>query len=348
MTGGPLGTSTKYRAPFLQVTGPNDEDMLKTWGSRLIGVKLIDRASDVSDEAIFMFTRKPPYMPLPNDGTPFRVRLGWSNTDVVLVGYYTFQRTHIFGSPKRGQQLHLICRSANLVEHFKAVDSQHFDKEGGHYTLGDVFQSIFRSTGQTVDVHPDIAKLEIPGGYLLRWNQSAIDFASELADANGAHVKIQGNKVLILKDYSKQSVSGKDLPRITIKYNDNYEFDVELEPRFEYRKVTASYLNTDEGRLESAEKTEGQGKDGDVLPHTYSSKDQAERAAAAVAAAWAANSGTGLFTSYGRPEAVADAPVKCTGFGPEIDGAAWISTIVTHDVNPEVGWVTTVETSIDP
>lgn len=338
----------RHRTPFLQVTGPNNEDMLKTWGSRLIGVKMIDRSQDVSDEAIFMFTYKQPYMPVPNDGAPFTIRLGWSPQNVVIVGVYTFQRTHLFGAPKRGQQIHFICRSANFIQYLKAVDSQHFGDDNGHKTLGDVFQSIFRSSGQTVEVHPDIGKLDISGGYLLRWNQSAIDFATDLAEENGAHVKVQGDKVLILKDYAKETVSGKPLPTITLKYDENYEYDVELEPRFEFQQVSASYLNTDEGRLESEKKTEGGGKDGDVLPHPFASKQGAERAAAAVAQRWAANRGTGMFISRGLPEAVADAPVKCQGYGPEIDGAEWISTIVTHDVNLEVGWVTTVEATIDP
>ena len=340
--------TVRYRTPYLQVLGSGSEDMLKTWGSRLIGVKLIDRTQDVSDEAIFMFTDKTPYMPVPNDGAPFTVRLGWSQQSVVIVGVYTFQRTHLFGAPKRGRQIHFICRSANFIQYLKAVDSQHFGEDNGHKTLDDVFQSIFRSSGQGVKVHPEIGKLPIPGGYMLRWNQSAIDVATELAEQSGAHVKVQGDKVLILKDYAKQSVSGKPLPTIMLKYDENYEYDVELEPRFQFQKVSASYLNTDEGRLESESKTEGAGKDADALPHPFASKDAAQRAAEAEAQRWAANAGTGMFTSHGLPEAVSDAPVKCQGYRPEIDGAEWISTTVTHDVIPDVGWNTTVETSIDP
>lgn len=340
--------ATRYRTPFLQVTGPNDEDMLKTWGSRLIGVKLIDRDGDVSDEAIFMFTRKPPYVAVPGEGAPFTVRLGWSAQSVVITGVYLFQRTHIFGAPKRGQQIHFICRAADLANYLKRVDSQHFDKENGHETLGNVFESLFRSSGKQVVVHPDIAKQALPGGYMLRWNQSNVDFASDLANAYTGSVKVMDDKVLILKRGSGESASGQALPDIVIQYDENYEFDVELEPRFQFQKVSASYLNTDEGRLEREDKTQGQGDNRDALPHPFPSKDAAAAAAASVAQAWQANSGQGLFTTHGMPEAVATAPVKCRGFGSPIDETEWIASVVTHDVNPDVGWTTTVETEVQP
>ena len=115
-------------------------------------------------------------MPIPGEGTPYIVRAGWSDRAMGVAGIYTFQRTHIFGEPKQGQQLHLICRAGDLGDYLKRVDSEHFDKENGHNTLGDVFRSLFKSGGKAVEVHPDIDKLPIPGGYALRWNQSASDF----------------------------------------------------------------------------------------------------------------------------------------------------------------------------
>lgn len=336
----------RYRTPYLQVTGPNEEDMLKTWGSRLIGVKLIDRDGDVSDEAIFMFTRKAPYVPVPGENAPFTVRLGWSAQNVVVTGVYLFQRTHIFGSPKAGQQVHYICRAADLAEYLKRVDSQHFGEDNGHKTLGDVFQSLFRGSGKQVLVHPDIAKQALPGGYALRWNQSAIDFASDLADGFKGTLKVMNNQVLVLSRGSGQSASGKALPTIMLKFDENYDFDVELEPRFEFQKVSASYLDTDKGTLEREDKTSGKGDNRDALPHPFASKEAAAAAAASVAQAWQANAGQGLFTSHGLPEAVSGAPVKCQGYGSPIDETEWLASTVTHDVVPNVGWSTTVETEV--
>lgn len=338
----------RYRTPYLQVTGPNNEDMLKTWGSSLIGVKLIDRDGDVSDEAIFMFTRKPPYVAVPGEGAPFTVRLGWSPQNVVVTGVYLFQRTHIFGAPKRGQEIHYICRAGDLADYLKRVDSEHFGEDTGHKTLGDVFESLFRSSGKQVMVHPDIAKQALPGGYALRWNQSPIDFASDLADGFTGTIKPMDDKILILKRGSGESATGQKLPTIVITFDENYDFDVELEPRFQYQKVSASYLDTDKGTLEREDKSSGTKPTRDALPHPFGSKEAATAAAASVAQAWQANAGQGHFTMAGNPAAVAGAPVKCEGFGSPIDETEWIANTVTHEVNPGVGWGTTVETEVQP
>ena len=153
---------------------------------------------------------------------------------------------------------HEVGRRAQLEQ--KCVDSQHFDKENGHTTLGDVFQTLFKGSGKEVVVHPDIAGKEVSGGYMLRWNQSTIDFASSLAMGRGASIKVMGDKVLVLKNGSGESASGQPLPTIMLKFQENYEFDVELEPRFQFSKMSASYLDTDEGKLQSEDKTSGRGQ----------------------------------------------------------------------------------------
>ncbi|CAO4163684.1 phage late control D family protein [Methylorubrum populi] len=335
-----------YRRPYLKVEGPGGEDMIKSWGSKLIGVKIIDRRDGESDEATFMFTRKRPYMAIPGEGTPYTVHIGWAEGASAITGFYTFQRVHIFGNPKQSQQLHLICRGADFIEKLKDVDSGHFDAENGHKTLGDVFNSLFKGSQAQVRVHPDIAKRAITGGYLLRWNQSAIDFAQEVAEENGGVVKPLDGKILILKRGSGESASGQTLPTIQMPFDENYVFDFELEPRFSYQKVTATYLDTDKGTLEREEKTGGAGKGGDALPHPAISKEAAKAAAEAAAQQWGQFTGQGLFTKIGDPLAVSGAEVRCSGFGTPIDETKWEAIVVTHDVIPDRGWHTTVETEV--
>lgn len=337
-----------YRKPYLQVIGPGGDDMVKAWGSKLIGVKLVDRDGDESDEAIFIFTRKLPYMPIPGEGTPYIVRVGWSADKVAVTGHYTFQRTHIQGNPKQGQQLQLICRAGDFIEHLKRVDSEHFDENTGHKTLGDVFRSLFKATGKPVEVSPQIDKLPIPGGYSLRWNQSPIDFAADLARNNGAIVKPMGDKMIVMKPGSGESVSGQTLGSLTIRFQDDYEFDVELEPRFQYKQVSSSYLDTDKGTLEREDKDSGTKGSRDALPHPAPSKDAAKAVAEAVAQEWGKFSGTGMFTIPGEPAAVALAPVTFEGFGTPIDDQKWLAKTVTHDIIPGVGWTTTIETEANP
>lgn len=335
-----------YRVPYLQVLGPGGEDMLKVWGSALIGVRLVDRDAYLSDEATFLFTRKRPYMPIPGAGTPFTVRLGWSPREVALVGIYTFQRTHIFGAPKRGQQLHLICRAGDFIQHLKSVDTAHYDASNGFKTLGDVFRSVFKGTGKPVEIDPTIDKMPIPGDYLFRKDQSAIDFATNLAETYGGYVKPGGDKIVIGSRGSGMSASGKALPTIKVPFDENYEFDVELEPRFQYSKVAASYLDTGKGRIESEETGSGSGHGRDALVHPFPSQDAARAGAEAAGKELKRFSGTGLFSKAGDPAATAHAPLQATGYGSPIDDLNWVSTGVIHDVVPNVGWTTSIETEV--
>lgn len=337
-----------YRKPFLQVIGPDGSDQVVTWGSKLIGVQLIDRAGYESDEAVFKFTRGLPYMAVPAEGTPYTVRVGWSADDVAVTGYYTFQRVHLLGNPRSGQQMHLVCRAGDFIDVLKRVDSEHFDQTNGHKTLGDVFRSLFKATGKAVAVAPEIDSRPIAGGYMLRWNQSPIDFATDLADDNGALVKPMGDKMVVMKRDAGQSGSGVNLSTILVRFQPNYEFDVELEPRFQYQEIAVPWFDKEQGRLQT-ETSKGSGSSSrDGLPHPAPSKDGATTLGEAVGQEWGRFTGQGYFLMPGDPTAVAEAPVKCAGFGSPIDDVDWQASGVTHDVIPDQGWTTTIEVETKP
>ena len=239
-----------YRHPFLEVMGPGASDLVKTAGSRLIGVKLVDHGGDQSDEAIITLTDGPPYFPVPGLGTPYVVRLGWSELSAVITGVYTFQRVHFFGAPKEGRKVQLICRAGDLNKDLKQMGSEHFDQETGHKTYGDVFRSLFK--GMNVAIAPEIAGKALPGsteggGYLLRWKQSAIDFATQLGEENGWVVKPQGGKMVVMDLAAGLSGSGKDLPTLIIRYDPNYEYDVELEPRYSVEEMGGFFFDPAKG-----------------------------------------------------------------------------------------------------
>lgn len=61
---------------------------------------------------------------------------------------------------------------------------------------------------------------------------------------------------------------------------------------------------------------------------------------------WGRFTGQGLFQKVGDPSAVAEALVKCTGFGTPIDETEWEAVTVTHDIIPDAGWTTTIETQV--
>ncbi len=337
-----------YRVPFLAVTGPDGVDQLQAWGSRLVGVKIVTRFVDASDECTFTFTNEPPYATAPAENTPFTVAVGWSSTSATLGGTYYMQRIHLFGDPKTGgDMVSYICRSG-LMAGLDQADSRHFNAQNGNNTLGDVFQNLFSNAGMAVDVAASIAGLPLPGGHLVQWNQSAIDFASDLANDVGAIVKPMGGKLLVLSRNAGQSVSGQTLAAWTISKTPGYSYDVEVEPRFQYQSVSVPFLDDASGRL----KTELSPSSGDGakqgVPHPAADQASAQTQAQARADEFKRFTGTGIFEMPGEPNAVAGSHPTCSCFPDPIDSTAWIAAEVTHDVVPDQGWITTVETETDP
>ncbi len=337
-----------YRVPYLAVTGPNDVDQLQAWGSRLVGVRIVTRFVDESDECTFTFTNEPPYATAPAENTPFTVAVGWSKETATLGGTYYMQREHLWGDPKTaGDMVSYICRSG-LMAGLDQADSRHFNAANGNNTLGDVFQNLFSGAGMGVAVAATVAGLPLPGGHLVQWNQSAIDFATDLANDVGAIVKPMGGKILVLDRNAGQSVSGQSLAGWVITKAPGYSYDVELEPRFQYQSVSVPYTDDTTGRL----KTEATAASGDGakqgVPHPAADQASAQTQGKARADEFRRFTGTGTFEMPGEPNAVAGSHPTCSGFPDPIDSTKWIAAEVTHDVEPGQGWITTAELETDP
>ena len=337
-----------YRVPYLKVLGPDGSDQIPVWGSRLIGVRIVTRLVDESDECTFMFTNKPPYAAAPAENTPYTVSIGWSAATAALGGTYYLKRIHLLGVPKQGEQIHYICRPLEQSE-IHQVASQHFGPDNGNNTLGDVFTNLFTAAGIGVEVAASIASMPIPGGHVVQWQQSHIDFATDLANNAGGGVKPMDGKVVVVDRNAGQSVSGQALAGFTIPKVSDYQYDVELEPRFQYQSVGATYFDSAAGRLKQVESPDqGSGGAKDALPHPAADQGAAQTQAQAVADEYHRFSGTGLFVIPGEPLAVAGVHPTCSGFPDPIDSTSWIAAEVTHDVVPEQGWTTTVETETNP
>ena len=336
-----------YRTPFLSVIGPDGTDQIKVWGSRLIGVRIVTRHVDESDECTFMFTNKPPYATAPAENTPYTVSIGWSATAASLGGTYYLKRIHLLGQPRSGEQIHYICRPIEQSG-IHEVASQHFSQDNGNKTLGDVFKNLFSAAGMAVEVAASVAGLPIPGGHAIQWQQSHIDFATDLANDVGAVVKPMDGKIIVVDRNAGQSVSGKALAAFTIPKLDGYQYDVELEPRFSYQSASVLYFDYDAGRPgQATSPSDGSSNAKNALPHPAPDQATATTTAKAVADEFKRFAGTGLFVMPGEPNAVAGAHPTCSGFPDPIDSTKWIAAEVTHDVIPDQGWTTTVETETD-
>ena len=236
-----------FRIPYLEVNGPSGTNLVPIWGTALLNVKVVSYLDFMMDEATLTFSNKPPYKVSPPEGTKFNIRIGWSKTSAVDKGTFALQRIHLSGTPAQGERVAYICRAGIFDEGLNKVDSQHFGQDTGDTTLGDVFRKLFAGTGKSVEVAPEIDGKPIPGGYMLRQNQTAADAATDLAQNNRAVWKVAGDKIIVLALDAGQSVTGKGLGSIAIDHASCYEYDVEIEPRFSYSSVGGDVVRPRQG-----------------------------------------------------------------------------------------------------
>lgn len=332
------------RRPILEVIGPSGEDLVSRWGAALLGVTVTDNAGHESDECVIKVAWTGVWASLPAKGAQYVVSAGWAGEGVSTLGVYTVQRWSRKGEPGDGEHIEIRCRAADFIDKMKSVGNRHYDEENGGGTAGAIFQSLAQDAGVEAVVDPEVAAVAIP--YRLRWGQSAIDFATELADDVGAVVKPQAGKLVVTRRGAGASGSGLELPPIVIRYDANYAYEASDEPREDYQSVTAPYFDSELGRalLEAFESTSPSSVAG--LVHPAPTKDEARRQASAASDAHARASATGSFEAPGDAAALAGAPVICEGFGEGIDEVDWRAATVTHEITPDVGWIMTVETEV--
>lgn len=325
---------------FVVVAGAKTPNLVPLWGGSLLRVTITDQAGYESDEAVLTFSA-PPYSPPPK-GTKYTISAGMLPGAAVQFGTFTASRTAFGGSPEDGDTMEVYCRAADFIDKMKATGSKHYDAEGGFGTAGKIFKDLAKEAGVSALVSSAIENIKIP--YRLRWNQSPLDFATELADEIGATVKPQAGKLLVLERGKAQSGSGKDLPPILINRKQCYGWDVDIEERPAHEKAETTWYDPKKGRLKQETQSIGK-KGGAYAPmHLTPSETEAKKTAGAVASALSRWTGSGSFEMRGNPFAVAGAPVTLIGFGAAIESIKWVATVVTHTIDPEGGgWITMVE-----
>ncbi|MCW1842316.1 phage late control D family protein [Prosthecomicrobium hirschii] len=325
------------RRPIVQVMGPSGRDLVGLWGATLAGLTITDKAGYESDEAVIRIRDVPPRWSAPAKGTQYSIHVGWETGAMALTGLYTVQRVAFSGSPDHGTLMEITCRAADFLDRLKEVDSEHFDGQ----TVGQIVQTLAGRMGVQAVVSSAVAGVSIP--YRMRFQQSAGDFLTRLADDVGAIIKPQAGRLLVQKRGAGESAGGKALPTLTVRHDPLYEFRAEIEPRPEYRDVESGWIDPKTG-LRTAKRVAGGFQSSRLqLVHPYASEGEAQSGADAAAQEHGRKSASASFSMPGRGDATAECRVAASGFGADIDAVPWIAASVTHEIAPDHGWVTTIE-----
>ncbi len=324
------------RKPVVVVQGPATANLLTVWGDTLVGISIHDATAHDSDTCTLTFRVAPPFPAMPPKGTRYVVSVGWSADALGKTGVYTVQHTSLRGDPESGHEMTVECRAADLADTAKTADSGHWDDK----TLGEIVDDVAGKAGLKAVVDPELRSVMIP--YRARIAQEAVDFLTDLADDFGGAVKVAGGSVVVTKRGSGRSASGKTLPTITISHDPAYEFEFAFEPRGDDEESAAGWWDEMTGTFVD-ETDKGAGKGRVARPQPWPSKDEAKTGARAQRTARKRQSVSGSVQGPGDPKAVAGAPVKLQGFGPDADAAEVTAESIDHEITPDAGWIMTIK-----
>ena len=323
-----------YRRPLLEVRSSGGLDILPRLSGLWIAIQVTDKDGQESDTARVSCVRSD-RVALPRRGDEFEILMGWADEGLISQGRFSFQKPRFSGDPRHGELVELQFRSADFVDDLKKTGREHYDD----VTFGDLVKKLAQKAGLSAEVDPDLAGHKL--GYRLRWNQSLIDFGTELADELGATLKPAGGKLIATRKGGGKSASGKELEPIIVRESGGYGYEIELDPRPEAGGITATWQDEKSGKRKTVRKTTGlQGPDR-ALQHPYRSEDDAGAAADAEAYEATNRSGSGWFGSPGLPRAFGGAPVTALEYGAGIDGP-WKADSVEKTINAKGGFGTVV------
>jgi len=333
-------------------------DVTQKIEQRLISLTLTDNRGFEADQLDIELDDADGQLLMPRRGVELSLALGWKGEALFPKGTYTVDEIEHSGTPDR---LTLRARSAD----FRQTLNTKREKSWHQTSVGEVVKDIAGRHKLKTAMGDDVAKMALD--HIDQTNESDASFLMRLAKQCGAVACIKDGNLLFIRQGQGKTASGKVLPAITLVRKDGDGHRFTLADRDAYTGVIASWLHTrDPGKKETTKvkrkrKTtnakEPEAKQGDymigtdenvlVLSRTYANRANAERAAKMQ---WERlQRGVATFSiqlAKGRAELYTEMSVRVSGFKQQIDAGEWIVTTLTHSLNADSGFTTSIELEV--
>jgi len=335
------------------------KDVTTVLDNRLMGVTLTDNRGFEADQLDLELDDADGQIVLPRRGAVIQFALGWEGQPLFPKGSFTVDEIEHSGAPDR---LTIRARSAD----FRTTLNIRREKSWHQTTVGEVIREIATRHNLQMAIGQDLS--DRPVDHLDQTNESDASFLMKLARQYGAIASVKSGNLLFIRQGQGRTASGKSLPVVTITRKDGDGHRFTLADRGAYTGVIASWLHTREPKKKETTKVkrrrrkttkpkEPEAKQGDylvgtdenvlVLNRTYANRANAERAAKMQ---WERlQRGVASFSlqlAEGRADLYTEMPVKVSGFKQPIDDAEWTITTLTHMVNPDSGFTTSLDLEV--
>ncbi|MCU6664438.1 phage late control D family protein [Enterobacteriaceae bacterium H4N4] len=346
------------KSPAFSIT-IEGKDVTTVMDARLMSLTLTDNRGFEADQLDLELDDADGLVALPRRGAVIHLALGWKGQPLFPKGAFTVDEIEHSGAPDR---LTIRARSAD----FRETLNTRREKSWHQTTVGEVVKDIAVRHKLKLALGKDLTEKALD--HLDQTNESDASFLMKLARQYGAIASVKDGNLLFIRQGQGRTASGKQLPVITItrQAGDGHRFS--LSDRGAYTGVIASWLHTREPkkketmqvkrrRKKTAAPKKPEAKQGDylvgtdenvlVLNRTYANRSNAERAAKMQ---WERlQRGVASFSlqlAEGRADLYTEMPVKVSGFKQPIDDAEWTIATLTHTVNPDSGFTTSLDLEV--
>lgn len=335
-----MGLSENIRPEFRLLA--NSVDITDAIAGRLSSLTMTDEAGFESDtlNVILDDGGADDAIELPPTGAELELFLGFDGA-AKRMGLFVVDEIELSGGSSEPATMTISGRAApfDKSKGGKAnLQSQKTRSWPANTTIGAMVKKIAGEHGMEAAVSPSLASVKLP--HTDQSDESDMHLLVRIARKYDGVVKPSGGKLVMAKRGETKSISGEELPAITIAPGDASQWSMNLAKREESGSVVAAWHEPKKAKRHTV--TVGEGEPVTRIKRQFTNADQAKAAAQAEMDRRSRAKAKFSATVAGNPDAAAEAPLTTKGFRPGVDGD-WIITRVTHSLDGTGGYTSQIE-----
>ncbi|WP_210324886.1 phage late control D family protein [Microvirga alba] len=307
----------------------NQADITAMVAERLVSMRFTDEAGLESDILEIVLADHDPMAPIqvPPTGAELELFLGYDGL-AQRMGLFVCDEVEIAGWPG---EMTIRARAAPFDQskggksHLQTQKTRSWPKDT---KLGDMAKKIAKEHGMEAAVAKSLASIKLP--HIDQADESDLHFLARVAKKYDAIVKPAGGKLVLAKKGETKSVSGEQLPTVTLAPGEVSRFRVVQSKRETAGMVVAYWHATKQAKRHEVKV--GQGEPVTRLKMYYPTKEMALAAARSELDRRERRKVTASLQLPGRTDLVAEGKVILAGFRDGVDGE-WIATRVEHGLD---------------
>lgn len=317
------------------------KDLTDKLAPRLISLRLTEKRGESADEIEIKLVDHDGKLALPPEGARLSVQLGWERGKGVTVGLVDKGSFKVDDVTWEGPPdvVTITGRSADLKETFRTRKTRIFKDK----TLGDIVKQVAGDHGLTPRCHPDLASKTVTVAD--QNNKSDMTLLRDLGRRYDATATVKDGALIFAPIGAATTTTGKPIPSLTVTRQDG--------DKYSYRRAArengqdGAEANWHDQQTATRKKVQNGGGKRRRLKKVYASESDAKEASASETNRLKrAEASLSVALAYGDPTLAAGAKVTAKGFKSEIDAKKWGIATVTHEMDGQGGYRSSVEMEV--